>query len=160
MCLHCLKQLKKTSELKCTHSNYTAKCSCCAQLNKLCHSVLEKYFSVLHEIQKINLIFFHENFFTSLKKLMKIFIKKIEIYSCKIKKFVNLHQDAEDISVKKNLIEIMQKIEDHLNDLMKLQKYKLSVSMKKIQKFNIKAKRILKFCTEKIVSKNEKSHHF
>ena len=54
----------------------------------------------------------------------------------------------------------MQKIEDHLNDLMKLQKYKLSVNIKKIQKFNTEAKRISKFYTEKIVLKNEKSHYF
>ena len=90
---------------------------------------------------------------------MKIFTKKIEIYDYKIKKFVNLHWNAENILIEENLIEIMQKIEDHLNDLMKLQKYKLSVNIKKIQKFNIKAKRISEFCTEKIVSKNEKLCH-
>ena len=160
MCLCCSKQLKKTSELRCTHLNCTAKCSCCVQLNKSCHSISKKYFSVLHKIQKMSLIFLYEDFFTSLKKLMKIFTKKIEIYSCKIKKSANSHQDAEDISTEENLIEIMQKIEDHLNDLMKLQKYKLSVSMKKIQKFNTEAKKISEFCTEKIVLKNEKPHHF
>ena len=53
----------------------------------------------------------------------------------------------------------MQKIEDHLDDLMKLQKYKLSVSMKKIQEFNTEAKKILKFCAEEIVLKNEKFYH-
>ena len=51
----------------------------------------------------------------------------------------------------------MQKIEDYLNDLMKLQKYKLSISIKKIQKFNIEIKKVLKFCAKKIVLKNEKS---
>ena len=131
MCLHCSKQLKKTSELRCTCSNCIAKCSHCAQLNKLCHSVLKKYFDVLCEIQKTSLIFFHKSFFTSLKKLMKIFMKKIEIYDHKIKKSADSHQDAENI-LTEDLIEIMQKIEDHLDDLMKLQKYKLSVSMKKI----------------------------
>ena len=90
---------------------------------------------------------------------MKIFTKKIEIYDCKIKKSIDFCQDAENISAKENLIEIMQKIENHLNDLMKLQKYKLSVSMKKIQKFNTEVKRISEFCTEEIVLKNEKSHH-
>ena len=114
----------------------------------------------MHEIQKTDLIFLHESFLTSLKKLMKIFIKKIEIYNHKIKKSADFCQDAENILTEENLIEIMQKIEDHLNDLMKLQKYKLSVSMKKIQKFNTEAKRISKFCTEEIISKNEKSHHF
>ena len=91
---------------------------------------------------------------------MKIFTKKIEIYDCKIKKSVDLCQDAKNISTEENLIEIIQKIEDYLDDLMKLQKYKLSVSMKKIQKFNTEAKRILKFCTEEIVLKNEKLCHF
>ena len=132
MCLCCLKQLRETLKLRCTHLNCTAKCSHYAQLNKSCHSVLKKYFNVLCEIQKTDLIFLHKNSLTSLKKLMKIFIKKIEIYSCKIKKFINLHQDAEDILTEENLIEIMQKIEDHLDDLIKLQKYKLSVNMKKI----------------------------
>ena len=80
----------------------------------------------------MSLIFLHESSLTSLKKLMKIFTKKIEIYSHKIKKSADSHQDAEDISTEEDLIEIMQKIEDHLDDLMKLQKYKLSVSMKKI----------------------------
>ena len=90
---------------------------------------------------------------------MKIFMKKIEIYSHKIKKSADLCQDAENILIEKNLIEIMQKIENHLNDLMKLQKYKLSMSMKKIQKFNTEAKKISEFCAEKIVLKNEKLCH-
>ena len=63
---------------------------------------------------------------------MKIFTKKIEIYNYKIKKFIDFCQDVENILIEKNLIKIMQKIEDYLNNLMKLQKYKLSVSMKKI----------------------------
>ena len=77
-------------------------------------------------------------------------MKKIEIYNCKIKKLTNLCWDIKNILIEKNLIKIIQKIEDYLNNLMKLQKYKLSVSMKKIQKFNIKAKKILKFCANVI----------
>ena len=107
----------------------------------------------------MSLIFLHKSSLTSLKKLMKIFMKKIEIYDCKIKKSVNFCWDAENILTEKNLIEIMQKIEDHLDDLMKLQKYKLSVSIKKIQKFNTEAKKILKFYAEEIVLKNEKLCH-
>ena len=107
MCFYYLKQLKKTLKLRCTCSNYIAKCSHYAQLNKSCHSISKKYFDVLCEIQKINFIFLHEDSLTFLKKLMKIFIKKIEIYDCKIKKFVNFYQDAEDISAEKNLIKII-----------------------------------------------------
>ena len=54
----------------------------------------------------------------------------------------------------------MQKIKDHLNDLMKLQKYKLNINIKKIQKFNTKVKKISKFYAKEIVSKNKKLYYF
>src|SRR5699024_9190266 len=121
--------------------NRTAKCSCCVRLNKSCHSVLKKYSNVLREIQKTSLIFFCKSFLTSLKKLMKIFTKKIEIYNRKIKKSADFRRDAEDASIERDLIEMLQKIENHLNDFVKLKKYKIEMSMKKIRDFNTKAKR-------------------
>ena len=107
-------------------------------------------------VQEAGLTFLRGGSPTPLKELVETFTKEVEAYGRKAKKPAGPRRGAGDISAGGDLVEVMQKIEGHLGDLVELQKYKLSVSMEEVREFNTGAKGIPEFCAGEVVSKDGK----